>query len=99
MASNAAESWNIEYQSGRYRNEGSRTFRRRILAAVREHCLIGSPGLYVGCGNDRNYLPLVAGGLDLTGLDVSSVAIDQLTRRAPERRQISGDLTTLPRQT
>jgi SAM-dependent methyltransferase len=55
-------------------------------------------GLYIGCGNGRNYLPLVAGGLDLTGLDVSAAAIAQLTARVPDRRDhlVHGDLSSLP---
>lgn len=55
-------------------------------------------GLCVGCGNGRNYLPLVDGGLDLTGLDISAAAITQLTARAPDRRDrlVHGDLSALP---
>ena len=55
-------------------------------------------GLYIGCGNGRNYLPLVAGGLDLTGLDISATAIAQLGAAAPDRRPrlICGDLSALP---
>jgi SAM-dependent methyltransferase len=40
-------------------------------------------GLYVGCGNGRNYLPLVDAGLDLFGLDVSTEAISHLRERRP----------------
>jgi SAM-dependent methyltransferase len=40
-------------------------------------------GLYVGCGNGRNYLPLVDAGLDLVGLDVSPEAIEQIAARRP----------------
>ena len=55
-------------------------------------------GLYIGCGNGRNYLPLVDGGLDLAGLDISSAAITQLAARAPDRRHrlICGNLSVLP---
>lgn len=38
-------------------------------------------GLYVGCGNGRNYLPLVDAGLALHGLDISREALDQLSAR------------------
>ena len=71
-------------------------FTRDILAAARQAG--AGRGLYVGCGNGRNYLPLVAGGLDLTGLDISAAAIAQLADRAPGRRDrlICGDLTALP---
>lgn len=42
---------------------------------------IGGVGLYVGCGNGRNYLPLVDAGLALRGLDVSREALEQLVAR------------------
>lgn len=49
---------------------------------------------YVGCGNGRNYLPLVDAGLDLVGLDVSHTAINQILEKEPQRRGrlICGDL-------
>jgi SAM-dependent methyltransferase len=40
-------------------------------------------GLYVGCGNGRNYLPLLDAGLNLLGLDVSPEALRRLTQRRP----------------
>ncbi len=40
-------------------------------------------GLYVGCGNGRNYVALVDAGLDLIGLDVSKEAIAQLRMGHP----------------
>jgi SAM-dependent methyltransferase len=71
-------------------------FTRDILAAARQARV--TRGLYIGCGNGRNYLPLADGGLDLTGLDISSAAITQLAARAPDRRHrlICGDLSALP---
>jgi SAM-dependent methyltransferase len=93
--------WDVEYASGRYRDEPPLPFVSDILAAARAHGLLGATGLYVGCGNGRNYLPLVAGGLDLVGLDVSATALAQLAERSPERgdRLIHGDLSVLPRGT
>jgi len=41
-------------------------------------------GLYVGCGNGRNYLPLLDAGLNLHGLDISGEALEQLAARRPE---------------
>jgi cyclopropane fatty-acyl-phospholipid synthase-like methyltransferase len=54
-------------------------------------------GLYVGCGNGRNYLPLVDAGLNLRGLDVSREAIAQLVDRRPEiaSRLACGDFRDL----
>lgn len=69
-----------------------------IVAAARAHGLGQADGLYVGCGNGRNYLPLVDAGLDLLGLDVSATALTQLAERAPQRRHrlVHGDLSALP---
>jgi hypothetical protein len=94
----AVDAWDAEYAAGRYRGEPPVPLVADILAAAAEHGLIGREGLYIGCGNGRNYLPLVAGGLDLVGLDVSATAIEQLAERGPERRErlIHGDLSALP---
>jgi hypothetical protein len=94
----AAEAWDVEYAAGRYRDEPPLPFVADVLSAVREHDLLDGEGLYVGCGNGRNYLPLVQAGLDLVGLDLSAAALAQLAARAPERRErlIHGDLTALP---
>jgi SAM-dependent methyltransferase len=91
-----AAAWDAEYRAGRYADEPPVAFARDILAAARQAGV--TRGLYIGCGNGRNYLPLVAGGLDLDGLDISATAISQLADRAPSRRDrlICGDLTALP---
>src|SRR5215475_5177959 len=41
-------------------------------------------GRYIGCGNGRNYLPLIDSGLRLYGLDVSEEALNGLTRERPD---------------
>jgi hypothetical protein len=91
-----AAAWDAEYQAGRYRDDPPVPFIRDILTAAGRAGL--NSGLYIGCGNGRNYLPLVAGGLDLTGLDISATAISQLADRAPGRRDrlVRGDLAALP---
>jgi SAM-dependent methyltransferase len=54
-----------------------------------------SRGLYIGCGNGRNLVPMSDAGLDLIGLDISAQAITQLHRRKPgAARLIVGDLRT-----
>jgi predicted TPR repeat methyltransferase len=65
-----------------------------VLAA---RCAGVDRGLYLGCGNGRNYVPLTEAGLDLVGLDISATAIAQLAARAPARRGrlIAGDLSAL----
>ncbi len=92
----AFASWDAEYAAGRYVGEPPVAFTRDILAAAGQAAV--TRGLYIGCGNGRNYMPLVDGGLDLTGLDISSAAIAQLAARAPDRRDrlVLGDLSALP---
>lgn len=98
MKRDAASAWDQEYRRGRYRGESPVAFVDDILTAV--HSLEPAPqsGLYIGCGNGRNYIPLVKGGLDLDGIDISAEAIDQLRERLPERRDrlIHGDLRAIP---
>ncbi len=77
-----AERWDAEYRSGRTAREPPDDFVADLLSMARVHGV--RRGLYVGCGNGRNFEPLVDGGLDLEGLDVSAEAIRQLTERRPE---------------
>lgn len=96
-ASRAADSWNVEYMHGRYTGEEPVPFVTDILSASRHRGI--SRGLYLGCGNGRNFVPLVEAGLDLTGVDLPSVAIRQLSARLPTaaKRLHVGGLTVLPR--
>jgi Methyltransferase domain len=90
-------SWEAEYRNGRYLDEPPVPFVADILAAAKSQGLGSATGLYVGCGNGRNYLPLVAGGLDLTGLDISPTALSQLTEGGPQRAAhlVCGDPSSL----
>jgi SAM-dependent methyltransferase len=92
----AVRAWDAEYASGRYSGEPPVGFVEDIAAAAKE-AGAGS-GLYIGCGNGRNYIPLTEAGLDLTGLDISATAISQLAEQMPERRDrlVTGDLSALP---
>ncbi|MGH3671468.1 MAG: class I SAM-dependent methyltransferase [Pseudonocardiaceae bacterium] len=96
MDVNVAASWNAEYANGRYRGEPPVAFVADILTAARRHQL--TRGLYIGCGNGRNLIPLLDAGLDLVGLDISTEAIAQLRQRRPDRAAdlIVGDLSALP---
>src|SRR2546426_7834396 len=79
-----ASRWDDEYRTQRYANEPPLPFVDRILETLRADDSAGhGTGLYVGCGNGRNYLPLVDAGLELFGLDVSPEAIKQLLQRRP----------------
>ena len=86
-----AARWDSEYRAGRYVAERPLPFVDRIITTVRAHPeAIAGVGLYVGCGNGRNYLPLVDAGLALHGLDVSREALEQLVaRRATLKPQLT----------
>ena len=96
MIDDVAAAWDAEYAHGRYRDEPPVDFVGDILAVAERYRL--SKGLYIGCGNGRNLLPLLHAGLDLTGLDVSAEAIGQLRRTRPDRadKLVVGDVATLP---
>jgi SAM-dependent methyltransferase len=93
-----AAAWDREYRRGRYIGEPPVPFVRDIVSVAEREGLSNGAGLYIGCGIGRNYLPLVDAGLDLTGIDVSLTAIQELARRVPSRanRLIHGDLSALP---
>ena len=76
-----------EYRAQRYVDEPPARFVERVVAVLRARSdLSGAAGLYVGCGNGRNFLPLVDAGLDVDGLDVSPEALRQLAERRPGSR-------------
>lgn len=95
-AQGASAAWDAQYRAGRYAAEAPVPFVDDIIAAADARGLRN--GLYVGCGNGRNYLPLARAGLSLTGLDISEQALRQLAERAPEHedRLIHGDLAAVP---
>ncbi len=77
--------WDREYRLGRYRSEPPVPFVGRILKVLEKRLEIREGrGLYVGCGNGRNFLPLLDAGLDLLGLDVSVEALSQLKSARPD---------------
>jgi SAM-dependent methyltransferase len=78
-------SWDAEYRRGRYAGEPPIAFVETIVAMLQaEPALWRGRGLYGGCGNGRNYLPLVDAGAGLEGIDLSRKAITQLARRRPD---------------
>lgn len=95
--SEAASYWDAQFHRGRWSDAKPIGFTGEVIAAAKAAGI--SEGLYVGCGNGRNYIPMVAAGLDLIGLDISPVAIEQLADRLQGRRDrlIVGDLSALPR--
>lgn len=91
----AVRAWDAEYSAGRYSGEPPVGFVEDIVMVAKG--AEATEGLYIGCGNGRNYIPLTEAGLDLTGLDISATAIGQLAARLPGRRKhlVAGDLSAL----
>jgi SAM-dependent methyltransferase len=88
----AALRWDAEYRNGRYANDAPLPFVADILTTLDDHpTLRDGAGLYIGCGNGRNYLPLVEAGLRLYGLDLSLEALRQLAGRRSSLPLICGD--------
>jgi SAM-dependent methyltransferase len=84
--------WDAEYRSGRYVDEPPLPFVDDVVRMLDERpALRNSAGLYVGCGNGRNYLPLVDAGLRVYGLDLSLEALRQLAARRAALPLICGD--------
>jgi SAM-dependent methyltransferase len=84
----AAERWDAEYCSGRYVAEPPLAFVETILEVLRARGVSReATGLYVGCGNGRNYTALVDAGLTLYGLDFSAEALRQLAARRPRHAE------------
>ena len=84
----AARRWDREYRQQRYEGEPPIPFVGEILTTLQQNKeLPTGPGLYVGCGNGRNYLPLIDGGAKLHDLDISEEAI-----KGPRRRRLDQTL-------
>ncbi|MCF2530245.1 class I SAM-dependent methyltransferase [Yinghuangia soli] len=94
----AAAFWDAAFSEGRFLDLPPDGFVTAIAAAAEQHGLLPGPGLCIGPGNGRNYLPLVAAGLDLVGLDIAAAGLASLSERAPDRadRLVLGDLSALP---
>lgn len=75
--------WDELYSDRRYAEDPPIPFVKKILSTLQANSILGSTGLYVGCGNGRNYLPLVHSGLNLYGVDISHVALRQLAEKEP----------------
>jgi SAM-dependent methyltransferase len=89
----AALRWDTEYRNGRYADDPPLPFVAQIPSTLDDHpAQRDGVGLYIGCGNGRNYLPLGDAGLRLYGLDLSLEALRQLAgRRAAKLPLVCSD--------
>ena len=79
-----SQAWDASYREGRYGAEPPLGFTADIIRELKRNpSVMNGRGLYAGCGNGRNYVPLMEAGLDVVGLDVSRVALNQLSRGLP----------------
>ena len=79
-----ADVWDKEYRGKRYEGESPLEFVKEIVAELEKKPEIyHSRGIYVGCGNGRNYLELAKTGLDVMGLDVSATGLRQIAAKEP----------------
>ena len=79
-----ADAWDAEYRSGRYDGEPPVAFANQIVEFLAERpAHRNGEGLYVGCGNGRNYIMLSKAGLNIIGLDASVVGLRQIAGKEP----------------
>ena len=78
-----ARRWDAEYRSGRYEGEPPVPFVSTIIDTLRGRGLADGRGLYAGCGNGRNYIPLAAALPGLRGIDLSGTGLQRLLARSP----------------
>jgi len=79
-----ASRWDAEFRNQRYVDEPPLPFVDTIIETIKADPVAATGvGLNVGCGNGRDYIPLVDAGLDLLGLDVSPEALRSLLLRRP----------------
>ena len=79
-----SEYWNRVYKSMTNNDSPPLSFTDRIKRNVQHRFKEKGKGLYAGCGDGRNYIPLSQSGLDIIGLDISSEGLNRLARKNPK---------------
>ena len=90
-AGDIEKTWDAQYAKKPRLTQRPIPFTRRI-AEIAASRFPGGRGLYVGCGDGRNYIPLVRRGLHIDGLDVSGVGLDYIRKRLPQCTLIHKDI-------
>lgn len=75
--------WDQAYSADKYIFDKPIKFTQDIIDFTKEYMPASSKGLYAGCGNGRNFIPLVEAGLKLDGIDLSGEGIDQIRHNLP----------------
>jgi SAM-dependent methyltransferase len=89
-----AINWDSAYKKGKYAQEAPIALVHEIIDTVSDLGLVDKRGYYPGCGNGRNYVPLLDAGLLIDGDDISSIAINQLKALRPKAPVTVGDFLT-----
>ena len=85
VTSRVKDSWNAVYQTrDKYKGESPIPFTRTIVSTLEKQGILKGKGLYIGCGNGRNFISLAEQGLDLAGLDISDTALKEISNFKPE---------------
>lgn len=87
MSDPSQKYWEKEYKGERYIGDPPIPFVDEITDIVKERLPDEAEGMYIGCGNGRNFIPLVENGLNLIGIDYSGTAIKQIIARRPDLRR------------
>jgi cyclopropane fatty-acyl-phospholipid synthase-like methyltransferase len=87
----AAKQWDVEYAEGhKYGGEPPIGFTDKIIEDLGQDGEKRA-GLYVGCGNGRNYIPLLDAGLRIHGIDISKEGIHQIQESRPKANVLVRD--------
>jgi len=87
-ASAEASGWNRVFAQPRpvYRLEANAFLAQAVERMQREQLLRGKAALDIAMGDGRNALLLAEQGLEVTGLDISTVALDKARAKAAEKQ-------------
>lgn len=86
--------WNEQYENGTYSKEPPIPFTRKILDKLAKNPrIMHGCGIYIGCGNGRNYIPISKSVQNLVGLDISTTAIAKLSENVPQDMLVCKDFS------
>ncbi len=78
----AAGQWNTTCEEVESEIAPPVTFVESILFHLSKHA--NARGLHIGCDDGRNFFPLLDAGIDISGVDVSDSAVQQLRQSRPD---------------
>jgi SAM-dependent methyltransferase len=95
-----AEHWETRYREGNIPWDSGRPSSELMRVLAEQHILPPCRAIELGCGTGTNSIWLAQQGFDVTGLDVSSLAIASARKKAADAkaavRFVKGDIFGLP---